>query len=461
MNKTNTFIKSFKTVLEKSGGKAYLVGGYIRDKLINPRSNPKDMDFIYDGNIDKLISELKGLEYNIFPIKESIGIYRIIEDEITVDISKMKGKNIEEDLSKRDFTINSICMDITENKIIDPFKGRNYIESRIIHNVSENSLEDDPVRILRGIRLYINYGMHFSLITENKVVDIAPRLKECVKERVFNEFMKIIQFDREGKAIQILDDYNILRNMFPYIDELKAIGKCKYHLEDTYTHMNLTYETFKNVLNNRIQIDNFDINLFDKFIGNFKLREYIALACFLHDIGKFNCYKNDEDRISFYGHEVEGGKISKGICEDMVFPKEATELIEVIVSAHMYPLGLFKSDVKDIKKALYKFFSKYDKYIIPIVIVSFCDVYATKMIFDPNNEKQAYKEFMENILNEYKCYLEIKNNRILNGNDIIRITNKKGPIIKKIIEEIDKQRYLGKINSKEDSIYYLLHKAKF
>ena len=260
MDKINIFIKTFKITLEKAGGDAYIVGGYIRDKLIHPKINPKDIDFIYSGNIDKLILELEGQGYKFLPIKQAVSMYRMIFEDITVKISKMNGENIKEDLSKRDFTINAICMDIKENKIIDPFKGRNYISSRIIHNVNDKSLDDDPIRILRGIRTYISYGMHFSLGTERKVVEIAPRLKHCTKKSVFNEFMKIIQCDKEGKAFYLLDDYNILRNMFPYIDELKTIGKCKYHLEDAFTHMNLTYETFKNILNSRIQIKGFDLN---------------------------------------------------------------------------------------------------------------------------------------------------------------------------------------------------------
>ena len=145
----------------------------------------------------------------------------------------------------------------------------------------------------------------------------------------------------------------------------------------------------------------------------------------------------------------------------MAFSEEGIEIIETIIKGHMYPLELFKSDVKYIKETLYKFFSKYNKYVIPLIILSFCDTYATRMIFDPKNEKELYKEFIENILSEYKIYIEIKTSRILNGNDIAQITGKKGSEIKKILEDIDKQRYLGEINSKEDEIYYVSHKSKF
>lgn len=455
MGNSNEFINQFKCMLKSVGGDAYLVGGYVRDKLTSSRIEPNDIDIIYSGDISKLINELNNLGYKFFSIKEDIGIYRCIIENLTIDVAAMKGKSIEEDLAKRDFTINAICIKLLENKIIDPFKGRNSIKSRIIQNVSDKSLEDDPVRILRGIRFYITYGMHFSFDTENNLIKIAPNLKSCVKERVFNEFMKIIESDKEGKAFEFLDNYNILRNMFPYIDELKTIGKCKYHMEDAFTHMNLTYGVFKDLLNKRIAINNLDLSVFEKKIGNFKLKEYVAFACFMHDIGKFKCYKKTDEKISFYGHDVEGAKIIKSVCEDMNFPKEASELIEKLVEGHMYPLGLFNSDIKELKKSFYKFFNKYEKFSLQLLVLSFCDNYATSMIFDPKNEKKRYKEFIENMLSEYKRYTEIKKHRLVSGSEIISITGKQGPEIGSLIDNIDMVRYLGKINTREDVIKYL------
>lgn len=455
MISSNEFINQFKGILKNLGGDAYLVGGYVRDKLISSRIEPNDIDIIYNGDMSKLINELNSLGYKFFSIKEDIGIYRCIIENLTIDIAVMKGSTIEEDLAKRDFTINAICIKFLENKIIDPFKGRNSIKSRIIQNVSNESLEDDPVRILRGIRFYITYGMHFSFDTENNLVKIAPNLKSCVKERVFNEFMKIIESDKEGKAFEFLDNYNILRNMFPYIDELKTVGKCKYHMEDAFTHMNLTYGVFKDLLNKRITINNLDLSVFEKKIGNFKSKEYVAFACFMHDIGKFKCYKKTDEKISFYGHDIEGAKIIKSVCEDMNFPKEASELIEKLVEGHMYPLGLFNSDVKEIKKSFYKFFNRYGKFSIQLLVLSFCDNYATSMIFDPKNEKKRYKEFIENMLNEYKRYIEVKKDRFVSGSEIISLTGEQGPKVGSLLDKIDMLRYLGKINSREDVMKYL------
>lgn len=406
MDSANEFIKKFKVAIEKVGGRGYLVGRYIRDKLIDSKSKPKNIDLIYEGDIVKLIDYMRDIGYEFSNLKSNVGIYKTVHGDITINISLLEGKTIQEDLQRIDFTINAIAMNLTENKIIDPFNGRNAVKSRIIQRVTDSSISDDPVRILRGIKLYISKGMHFNLETEQDIMKMAYRITYCDKKRVFSELMRIIKCDKDGKAFEILDSYNILKNMFPYIEELKKIGKCKYHIEDVFTHMNLTYSVFKDILNGRLEVDGLDLNIFDKNIGDFRLKEYIAFTCFLHDIGKFNCYKKVGQDISFYKHDKEGAKIAGEICEDMMFPKESVEMIQTLIEGHMYPLGIYKAEVKNMKKTLYKFFEKYGQYTIQLLILSFCDIYATTMLFDPHNDKEKYKIFIEELLNGFKEYIK-------------------------------------------------------
>ncbi|WP_123052638.1 HDIG domain-containing metalloprotein [Clostridium sp. JN-1] len=404
MNDIIEFLKQIKDLNKRVGGDVYIVGGFIRDRLFNSKANIHDLDLVYSGDIEKFIGELNKLGYNFSTLKENKNTYRHKCIDLTIDISLINGDNIEDDLSKRDYTVNAICMKLIENKIIDPFKGRRAIKSRIIKQVNEHSLEDDPVRILRGIRMYINHGMHFNFDTEKKLINAACELKNCERQRVFDEFMKIIDCDTEGKAFEILDNYGVLKNMFPYIDELKTVGKCKYHIEDAFTHMNLTYQVFKDVLNKRISVEEFNVNEMYENLGEFNLKDYIGIACFLHDIGKFKCYKKEGDKVSFSGHEIEGANIVKSICEDMSFPKEAAVFLENIVEAHMIPLGIFKMNSEKQKQALKDFFNKYNRYVPYILIVSFCDNYATNMLTIHNDEKLSFKQFIQNLLLEYKRY---------------------------------------------------------
>ena len=451
------FIKSTREVVSKAGGEVYLVGGYIRDRLISITAQPKDIDFIFNGNIEKFMEELENRQYKFFPIKQKIGIYRCMLGDNSIDISLMEGDSIEEDLKNRDFTMNAIAIKLSGDKVkvIDPFYGRRSIDNRIIKSVTDTSLENDPIRILRGVRFYISYGMHFNLDTEKCIEKLGYRIMDMPMERVFKEFMLILERDNQGKAFEVLDNYGILKNIIPYIEELKTIGKCAYHIEDVFTHMNLTYCVFKDILSGRVSVEGLNLHVFEDKIGGFKLGVYMSLACFLHDIGKYQAYRKDGDKVSFWGHEMKGAAIARNFCRNMKFPKKAESYIENIVEGHMYPLKIFKQSSKDKKNDFYKFFSKYDGYIIEILTVAYCDNYATRMLLDVGNEKVRFKMFIEEMLKEYELYCSINEDKILNGNDVIQILNISGPEVKNVLEDVTRFRYLGKIRTREEALNYL------
>ncbi|WP_406543327.1 hypothetical protein [Clostridium ljungdahlii] len=175
----------------------------------------------------------------------------------------------------------------------------------------------------------------------------------------------------------------------------------------------------------------------------------------MHDIGKYEAYRKDGDKVSFWGHEMKGAAIARNFCRNMKFPKKAESYIENIVEGHMYPLKIFKQNSKDKKNDFYKFFSKYDGYIIEILTAAYCDNYATRMLLDVENEKVRFKMFIEDMLKEYELYCSINENKILNGNDVIQILNISGPEVKNALEDVIRLRYLGKIQTREEALNYL------
>lgn len=455
LNYIKKFIYDAKDTINEVEGEVYLVGGYIRNKLMNIASQPKDADFVFNGDIHEFISKLQNKGYKFFPIKESVSIYRCIKDKSKIDVSLMKENSIEEDLENRDFTVNALALRFSDNKIIDPFYGRRAIQSRILKNVTDRSLEEDPCRILRGIRFCITLGMHFNLETENNIEKFKDKIMDLPKERVFNEFMLIIENDKYGRAFEVLDNYGILKNIVPYIEESKTIGKCKYHVEDVFTHLNLTYGIFKDILNGSINLQNLDISKLDTKMGEFTLKEYAALACFLHDIGKYEVYKKVGNKVSFHKHEIKGAAICRDFCNYMKLSKKAVKYIENIVEGHMYPLNIFTNKTVNRKKAFYKFFNKYDGYVVEIIITAFCDNCATKMLLEIKNKNSGFKEFIEEMLKEYKLYCSIRDNKILSGEEVVEVLVKSGPQVKTAIESIRRLRYLGEIITREDALNYL------
>ena len=448
------YIDIISTVVAKIGGDCYLTGGYVRDKLFNPQNNPQDIDLVYKGNFLLLISELKQKGIVFFPLKKEVGIYRASIGGCIIDLCKMKGENINEDLAKRDFTINSIALKLIDNKLIDPYKGKKSIQSRALLQTSSSSIKNDPIRIIRGVRLCVKYRMHFNLETKENIKDEASNLKFCKKERFQLEFMKLIETDITGVAFELLNNYVILKYILPYIEEIKTVGKCKYHIEDAYNHMNKTYITFREFLEGKIVIQGIDMREFSNKIGSFKEGSFAAIAAFSHDLGKYSSCKIKEEKVSFIGHDKVGAQIMKVTCDELGFSRSATKLIVNMIEAHMYPLAFYKSNEQNSKEAYYKFFTKYDGYVTEILVLSFCDMYATDY-YNSQSDICKYKIFIEKMQSEYYEFKKVKKDKLINGNDIIRITEAKGEKIKIILQDIERLRYLRKLNSKQEILKYI------
>lgn len=393
-------IKEIKKALVNLGGEAYLVGDYVREKLIKPEVNIKKMQILYSGDINKLFKLFnEKLNYNIrlYNNKKML----IIENEsLKVQIWSLTLKNIEEYLQNMDYTMNAVALKLTDNKIIDPYQGRIHIKRRIIQEINDKSIEKHPLSILKGIAYYIKYGMHFSINTELHIKEQSKNLKDKFGNTLLRELMNIINIDKSGVAFNILDQYSILENILPYTKELKTIGKCKYHLEDAFTHMNTAYELLKEIQAKKIELQGLDLELLDEDMEGYKLIDFLSLAVFVHDIGKFKSYKKDDNKVSFEGHEIAGEKIMREVCKQLDIPKSAQELICTVVEAHMYPLSLFKIKKNDneFKKELNKFFHKYSGYSIYIIIASYCDILATTMYYDPQYKAEEYKIFIEELI---------------------------------------------------------------
>jgi len=397
-------IKDIKDAMKVLNIDVYIVGGYIRDKLIKVKSEPRNFDIVIKGNVKEFINELEGKGYDF--ISDNNERCKITCNNKIVNVSQLKENTIEDNLAGRDFTMNAIAINLKNNEIIDPFKGRLHIKRRIIQEINDESIKDDPIRILRGIKFYIKYGMHFSAYTEVNIRSEAKNIVNCPKKLIESEIMDIIHNDEGGIFFEIADQFYVLRELIPHIEELKKIGKCKYHAVDAFTHMNTSYHVFKDMQKGYLKIENVDLDSLSKNIGSYDVLDYLAFGIFVHDIGKYESYKKEGDKISFKGHDVAGFNIIIKVCDNLGFSSEGKEFVACIVKNHMYPLGISKSSDNDYKKNFYNFFDEFKEKSPYLIIASFCDVYATRMYLDVENQKNKYKDFIQSMFVEYQNYIK-------------------------------------------------------
>ena len=321
-------------VLQLAGYEAFVVGGSVRDLLIN--RSPKDWDITTNAKPDEIIPLFpKAIYENSFgtvaiifeeePIESPVRVIEVTTyrsdgkytdkrhpDKITFS------KSINEDLKRRDFTINAIAYDPIKDTVIDPYKGQSDLENKIIRTVNNplDRFSEDALRMIRAIRIATELGFHVEQNTLNAIKDQSETLNHVSRERIRDELIKIIMSKDPKSGLEMLKRTNLLEYILPEMLDTFHVEQNKNHIFDVYTH-----------LLNSLQ------HSADK---NYPL--HVRLSALFHDIGKpaTREFSRENKDYTFYGHEVVGAKIVKDILKRLVFPKELSNNVFLLVRNHMF-----------------------------------------------------------------------------------------------------------------------------
>ena len=329
-------VKSIINKLQKKNFEAYVVGGCVRDLLQNkePRdwdvttnAQPEEIQKIFPKSFyeNKFLTVTVQTESQKPTLKEiEITTYRL-EAKYTDKRHPDKisfAKTLEEDLARRDFTVNAMAIDLLANseqrtvKIIDLFNGQEDLKNKIIRAVGnpEERFSEDSLRMLRAARLATVLGFSIEEKTFEAIKKLSSQLKMISQERIRDELIKIIINKAAAQGIELLRTLNLLKYIIPEMEEGYGVGQNKHHIYEVYEHSlrALDYAA-KN-----------DFNL------------YVRLAAFLHDIGKPRTKQGIGSESTFYNHEVVGAKMTKQILYRLKFSKKDVEKITKLVRYHLF-----------------------------------------------------------------------------------------------------------------------------
>ena len=327
----------------------YLVGGAVRDHLINRNRKNSDLDFVTLGCEMTLANEIKNkINKNLKVSRfKNFGTAHIIFNDINIEIVKARKESYHlssrnpvvepgtllDDLKRRDFTINAIAVSLNDRnfgKLIDPFNGLNDLENKIIKTPTnpEITISDDPLRILRGIRFSseLNFEIDNSLL--NAMIRNCDRIKIISKERIVDEINKILLTDLPSKGFKILDKVGLIEILIPSLNKLKGIEEI-----EGVTHKDNFYHTLQ-VVDNISQVTN---NI------------WLRWAALLHDIGKPTSKRFDKKiGWTFHGHEYIGSKMILEIFKNLKMPlNNSLKYVQKIVLLSSRPIILSENIVTD------------------------------------------------------------------------------------------------------------------
>ncbi|MEK7098587.1 MAG: CCA tRNA nucleotidyltransferase [Patescibacteria group bacterium] len=318
--------------LRKAGFEAYLVGGCVRDILL--KREPKDWDITTNAKpeeIQPLYEEtfyendygtvgvvtqsesprLKVIEITPYRIEGEYSNARH-PDEVTW------AKNLSDDLKRRDFTINALAYDPETDTFIDEHGGKDDLKKKVIACVGDPSerFAEDALRMLRAIRIAAELDFALDGKTAQGIADNAGKLAEISRERVRDEFVRIIESDRPLQALYVAQKLGILHSLVPELEEGIGCQQNQAHSFDVFEHL---MRSLQHAADKKWPLD-------------------VRLAALLHDIGKPATRRHSDEKNdwTFYGHDVVSARMTKKILSDLKFPKELIQKVELLVRWHMF-----------------------------------------------------------------------------------------------------------------------------
>jgi len=465
MYKLNTTIKSILSSISDeilSGQRVYLVGGAIRDIFL--KKFPLDLDFVVNKNVLKFSKKIaKKFDGKLVVLDDINRIYRVVvqieNQQYTFDFSSMKGKDIFEDLTKRDFTVNTIAKELpityfNKDSVFDPFGGFKDLKNKKIRMVSEKIFIDDPLRLLRAYRLSAELKFSIEEKTKRYIKKYAHLILSSAKERINYELKKIFSTENSYKIVLEMDKQGLMDYIFPEIKVMKTSSKKFYfHPEGLWQHSKLSLYRFEEILSSPGKFFS-KKDLSEKIIKHIWPRvPLLKIITLFHDIAKPESVKKIKGRTRFFGHEKLGAKKIKDLLKRLRFSSKDIQIAEKIVQNHMRPGNLCSAKILT-DKAIYRFFNDLGDVSIDLLLISQADRMSYIGILACSRDINMFNNFVEKLSKkffEYKKKLEQP--KLVDGYLIMeRFGLEEGPIIGKILNIVRENQSIGKISTTEEAL---------
>jgi len=452
-------LKKIAHAAEELGVETYLIGGFVRDKIIGRKTKDADIVCIGDGiSLAKAVAKRFNPEPT-FSYFKNFGTAHIKVNEFDLEFVGARKESyqyhsrkpavtpgtLKDDQDRRDFTINALAVSLNEKdygKLIDPFDGVSDIKKGILRTPLEplQTFSDDPLRMMRAIRFASQLGFTIEQKTFQAIKDEADRISIVSQERITDELVKIIDSPIPSIGFDLLYQSGLLHIIFPQMVDLAGA-----EYKDGIGHKDNFYHTL-NVLDN---------------ISQKTGDTWLRWAAVLHDIAKPVTKKFEEGHgWTFHGHEVVGGRMVPKIFTKLKLPlNEKMRFVRKMVELHLRPISLTKENITDsaIRRLLFDAGEDFD------ALMMLCDADIT------SKNKWKVKKYMENFkLVRKRCEEVEEKDRIrswqppINGEMIMEIFGLKPSKPVGIIKDAIKDAILDGVipNNYDDAYEFMLQKAK-
>ena len=419
--------------LREAGHRAFFVGGCARDMVLG--LPPREYDIATSATPDEVA---KLFEHTI-PVGASFGVMLVIVGSMRFEVATFRrdesysdgrhpdtvsySTSEEEDVLRRDFTINGMLYDPFTEEVIDYTGGLEDLKLGVVRTIGrpEERFTEDKLRLVRAVRFAARYGFKIDDETFRAIKSLADGIIQVSGERIRDELVKIVSQRNPGAGLMLLSESGLLEYILPEVEIMRGVEQPpEFHPEgDVFVHTCMVLdELYKN--------EDGDVST------------TLAMAGLLHDVGKPPTF-TVTDRIRFNGHDKLGAEMSREICRRLKFSNKEIDTICELVREHLK----FK-DVFHMKKSTLKRFVRMP-YFEEHMALHKADCLASHGMLD------AYDFVMERLEEFRLADEEIKPAPLITGKDLIRMGYKPGPMFKEILNFVEEAQLEGEINNEKEA----------
>jgi poly(A) polymerase len=431
---------------------SWIVGGALRDELLGREIT--DIDIAVEGDPEaaarERAAEVRG---PVFRLSEAFGAWRVVDRRSgrVYDYAPLQGATIEEDLRKRDFTVNAMARPAEGGELVDPLGGRADIESRTLRVIGPESYENDPLRPLRLARFAAELGLRPDAETKRLTSEAAPRVTEASGERIFAELRRLVLAPGAVQGLALADRLGLLHAVLPELAALHDIEQSHYHHKDVYGH---TLEVLERLIELEGEVEGELREVLHEPLADELTRgQALRFGALLHDIGKPATHDVREDgRVTFMGHDRLGEEMVRQVCRRLRTSERLSRFLEGITRHHLV-VGFLVHERPLDRRAIYRYLKRTSPVEVEVTLLSCADRLATR----GKNADRAIDNHMELAKELMPAALEWRRQgppRLpLRGDELAEeIGIVPGPELGRVLAQLEEAAYAGDVTSRDQAV---------
>jgi putative nucleotidyltransferase with HDIG domain len=436
----------------------WLVGGALRDRLLGRPTN--DFDVVVASAPEPLARAL-AREARAYPfaLSEEFGVWRVVSrrDGWQVDVLPLEGDTIEEDLGRRDFTINAIAEPVGGGERVDPFDGLGDLAAGRLRMVSPDAFQRDPLRTMRLARLGAELNFTADPGTQAAAAGAASGLAAVAPERVFGELKRILASDRALDGLGLMDAVGATGIVLPELVELRGVEQSRYHHLDVFEHT-------RAVLAEVIALERDPEPAFAEHAGavlrlleqpladELSRGQALRFGALLHDIAKPQTRGvTAEGRVTFIGHDRAGADLATALFGRLRASERLAQYVAALTRHHLR-LGFLVHQAPLDRRTVYRYLHATAPVQVDVIALSVADRLATR---GSGSEEAIAKHLLlaRQLLGEALAWLEDPPRPPLRGDELARALGiGPGPEIGRILGQLEEDSFAGEVQTPEQAV---------